>query len=478
MWCVGPLTGGGVTDSPPDGLVGFEDDTGPVPPRALALSLLALSAPVVGALAAPDWMEQDSGILLWLTVFIPPFLLTYYRGWKGASLALAGGMAALSLVPASLVVFGLGTPPYRTLLWMVCTYVGVCVGVGLLAELLRRKLRAAEEMALTDPLTELPNRRHASIFLNSAFGIATRGEPASVVLLDLDHFKAVNDTYGHRMGDEVLRRFSAALRRATRRMDLCSRWGGEEFLAVLHRCDAEGAGIFAERVRTEFAKEELPWGRVTFSAGIAQYHAGMGTPELWVAAADRALYQAKESGRDAIRVAEALPLDETFDLEAEIQAIKARREVELRGGAPPDPEPQEDPGLPGGSEHVLVVDDDPATRKAMASLLRKLGYRVVEAPDGPSALATLKELKRVDLVLTDLIMPGMSGFVLAERVEAEFGPHRVLYLSGRLQGELAWAGAPGTHFAYLSKPFTPVDLAGTIRELLDHRLEVGPAHQP
>lgn len=461
--------------SRPDDLVGFESDTGPVPPRALALSLLALSAPVVGALWAPGWMEQDSGILLWLTVFIPPFLLTYYRGWRGASVALAGGMAALSLVPTSLFLLGLATPPYRTLLWMVCTYVGVCVGIGLLAELLRRKLRAAEELAFTDPLTQLPNRRHAGIFLNSAFGIASRGEPASVVLLDLDHFKAVNDTYGHRMGDEVLRRFSAALARVTRRMDLSSRWGGEEFLVILHRCDAEGARTFTERFRTEFSKEELPWGQVTFSAGIAQYHPGMGTPELWVAAADRALYQAKESGRDAVQVAEVLPLDENFDLEAEIQAIKVRREAELAGKPLPEQAPDSGSDLSGGTEHILMVDDDPDTRRAMAGLLRKLGYRVVEAPDGPSGLATLRELDGVDLLLTDLVMPGMSGFGLAERVEAEFGPHRVLYLSGRLQGELAWAGAPGARFAYLSKPFSSPELAGAIRKLLDEPLEREPA---
>ncbi len=467
----------------PDGLVGFEGDKGPVPPRALVLSLLALSAPVVGAVMAPEWMEQESGILLWLTVFIPPFLLTYYRGWQGASLALAGGMATLSLVPAALYLFGFQPPAFGTLLWMVSTYVGVSVGVAVFSEVLRRKLRAAEAMALTDVLTQLPNRRHAGIFLSAAFGSASRGEAASVVLMDLDHFKRVNDTYGHRTGDEVLRRFGAALARATRRMDLSARWGGEEFLAVLQKCDADGARIFMERVQGEFAKEELPWGTVTFSTGIAQYHAGMGTPELWVAEADRALYQAKEAGRNTVRVAEVVPLEQVFDLQAEIQEIEERRRVEAGVGAlaPADAgggSPDGPGGLPGGTESLLLVEDDAPSRQTVARLLRGLGYQVVEAPDGPSALATLRELKRVDLVLTDLVMPGMSGFGLAERVEAEHGPHRILYVSGRLQGELAWAGAPGTRFAYLSKPFSPPDVAGAVRTLLDEPLEEGSPAPP
>lgn len=454
--------------------MGFDHDETPVPRRAILLSLVALAAPVAGTLLAPGWMEEDTGILLWLAFFIPPFLLTYYRGWRGASIALAAGMATLSLMPASLLLLGIGTPPYRTLLWMLGTFVGVCFGLAILVEFLNVRLRAAEEMALVDPLTQLPNRRHAGIFLNSAFGAASRGEPVCVVLLDLDRFKAVNDTYGHRMGDEVLQRFSAALGRATRRMDLSSRWGGEEFLSVLHRCEPEGAVIFTERVRSEFAKEAFPWGPVTFSAGIAQYHPGMGTPEVWVAAADRALFQAKEGGRDAFRVAEALPLEETFDLEGEIQAIRARREAEAAGLPPSESGEDEEEDLPGGHEHILVVDDDVATRQALVRLLRKLGYKVVEAPDGPSALATLRDLPPVDLILTDLVMPGMSGFVLAERVEAQFGPHRVLYLSGRLHGELAWAGAPGTRFSYLSKPITPSDLAQAIRGLLDQSLEPEP----
>ncbi len=466
----------------PEGLVGFEDEKGPVPPRALVLSLLALSAPAVGALLAPEWMEQESGILLWLTVFIPPFLLTYYRGWRGASLALAGGMATLSLVPAALFLFGFQPPAFGTLLWMVSTYVGVCVGVAVFSEVLRRKIRAVEAMALTDVLTQLPNRRHAGIFLSAAFGSASRGEAASVVLMDLDHFKQVNDTYGHRTGDEVLRRFGAALARATRRMDLSARWGGEEFLAVLQKCDADGARIFTERVQGEFAREQFPWGSVTFSTGIAQYHAGMGTPELWVAEADRALYQAKEAGRNAVRVAEVVPLEQVFDLQGEIREIEERRRREQQEAlVPAAGEVGAERGtdvLPGGTESLLLVEDDAPTRQTLARLLRGLGYQVVEAPDGPSALATLRELERVDLVLTDLVMPGMSGFGLAERIEAEHGPHRILYVSGRLQGELAWAGAPGTRFAYLSKPFAPMDVAGAVRALLDESLEdrrpVGP----
>ncbi len=470
-----------------DALRARKRDQNPVPVRALGLSLLALSAPVIGALAAPDWMAEESGVLLWLTVLIPPFLLTYYRGWRGASLGLAGGMAALALAQVLLVSLDLGTPDFQVIFWMICTYVGVCIGIGLLAELLRRERAAAESMALTDPLTQLPNRRHASIFLDAAFATGVRGEPVSVVLLDLDHFKQVNDEYGHSAGDRVLRRFAEALERATRRMDLSCRWGGEEFLSILSNCKPADALIFVDRVRSEFEKERFPFGSVTFSAGIAGYSSGMTSSEELVDAADRALYQAKDAGRNRAAIAEAPPIEVELlpDELSRRKTGKATPPPQVRVVFRPDQEPELgfDPDdeeltleasggrpLPGGDETILLVDDHAPARKGMGRLLRKLGYHVVEAPDGRSALASARSLDSIGLVITDLVMPGMSGFTFTSRFEEQFGAARVLYVSGHEQSELAWEGAPGTHIRYLSKPMEPSELARSVRDLLDRPL--------
>jgi diguanylate cyclase (GGDEF)-like protein len=457
------------------------DEPTRVPARALGLSLLALGAPVLGSLFAPDWMSQESGVLLWLSALIPPFLLTYYRGWKGASVALAGGMAALTLANLAAVSLGIAIPDFQVLFWMVTTYIVVCFGIGIMAELLRRERANAEAMALTDALTLMPNRRHAAIFLDAAFASAVRGEPVTVVMMDLDEFKKVNDRHGHRAGDVVLKAFGGALKKVTRRMDLSARWGGEEFLSILHNCTSDGAQIFLGRLRREFEEERFPWGRVTFSAGIAQYAPGMGSWQDWLEASDEALYAAKAAGRDCFRVSTPPQV-----VSEGVPAAGQAGEVKSGAVLVESPEDRLEPGalfqgdepdrelvgpvenrLPGGHEQILLVDDDAPSRRAVGKLLRRLGYRVVEAPDGESALASARSLKEVGVLVTDLVMPGLSGFALAKRLQEERGPSRVLYISGKVREEIEWAAAPGAVQRYLTKPVGADELARAVREILD-----------
>jgi diguanylate cyclase (GGDEF)-like protein len=151
-------------------------------------------------------------------------------------------------------------------------------------ELSGRSARLAES-ASTDVLTGLPNRR----VLDRALGRLTDEEV--VVLLDLDHFKRINDTHGHAAGDEVLRVFGKVLRETVRVRDLVGRYGGEEFLAVLGRLTLPDALL--ERLRSQWlAVRPLP---ITFSAGLA---GSVGDPDATVALADEALYRAKDAGRD------------------------------------------------------------------------------------------------------------------------------------------------------------------------------------
>ena len=267
--------------------------------RALILSLAALAVPATVALLFSEFLGQY-GPLLWLLLLVPAFLLAYYRGWRGVATALAAGMATLSSTQVVASWMGIAVPDL--LLGVVAFYLAIAMGVGWLAELLHRDRNEVEDMALTDTLTHLPNRRHAMVFLENEFASAERGRLLCAVFFDLDGFKGFNDRHGHPAGDEALRSFADILTQTTRRMNLSARFGGEEFLSILAGSDAEGAVSFAERVRIALAARALSGETLTVSCGVATYHPSLSSPDDLLAAADHALYQAKREGRNCVRL--------------------------------------------------------------------------------------------------------------------------------------------------------------------------------
>jgi diguanylate cyclase (GGDEF)-like protein len=174
---------------------------------------------------------------------------------------------------------------------------------------LMSKNRLLEQLSSTDPLTGLRNRRYLTEVLSVEFLRAKRYHtPLSVVMADIDHFKAVNDRYGHATGDSVLEAVGAILKRRLRGSDHGGRYGGEEFLMVLANADADGACTFAERLRQEVESTELSSEhgapiRVTLSLGVATLSPEQQTPGDLVSQADEALYRAKEAGRNRIEAA-------------------------------------------------------------------------------------------------------------------------------------------------------------------------------
>ncbi|MBT8396833.1 MAG: GGDEF domain-containing protein [Gemmatimonadetes bacterium] len=273
-----------------------------IPLRALWLSFAALSIPVSAAMFFPTWASADAGLLMWLTALVPAFLLTYYRGWQGASLALGMGMAALILTQVALVLGGIKVHNWALLTGIVFVYVATSLGIGWVTELLHMERRRAERLALMDPLTGMPNRRHSVVFIEAAFAAAKRGIPLTVVLFDVDRFKAYNDTRGHLAGDEALKTIAQVLVGSTRKMNLTARWGGEEFLSMLSDTPVEGGRIFAERVLSEI-HQAFSDGSLTLSAGVARFNEKMDTPTRLLAAADQAMYEAKAAGGDCVKVA-------------------------------------------------------------------------------------------------------------------------------------------------------------------------------
>lgn len=184
-----------------------------------------------------------------------------------------------------------------------------------LEQRLRRTLESKARQAASDPLTGLPNRRTFDRRLNAEFKRARRfGEPISVLLIDADHFKQVNDQYGHHVGDEVLRRLAATLREhLPREYDVLARVGGEEFATILPHTNREDAAIVAERLRA--AIESTPFATaagklsVTVSIGIGSLSNRVSMePQTTLDVldeADRGLYESKRLGRNQVTVAPA-----------------------------------------------------------------------------------------------------------------------------------------------------------------------------
>jgi len=166
---------------------------------------------------------------------------------------------------------------------------------------LQGALATIREMATHDELTGVSNRRDLMETLERETSRATRHEtPLSLVMLDLDHFKVINDSHGHNTGDEVLRQVASTLDAGRRNVDYFGRYGGEEFLLVLPDTTPREAAVMVERLRREVAGlriDAAPKHRITLSAGISQYLPGE-APQAAIGRADEALYQAKAAGRN------------------------------------------------------------------------------------------------------------------------------------------------------------------------------------
>jgi diguanylate cyclase (GGDEF)-like protein len=178
---------------------------------------------------------------------------------------------------------------------------------------LKQALRSLGEQVITDPLTRLNNRRYLWDFLGRDLIRARRAVlPVAAILFDIDHFKRFNDTLGHEAGDLVLKAVADVIRRNVRGSDIACRYGGEEFIVVLPEATRTVAVQRAETIRQDIERMEVvlgdkPLNRVTASFGIALYPTHADNAEALVRAADDALYQAKEAGRNRVHVFEAAP---------------------------------------------------------------------------------------------------------------------------------------------------------------------------
>ncbi len=253
------------------------------------------------------------------------------------------------------------------------------------------RYRVHQSLAETDPLTGLRNRRTSTAALSHLLRLAERLErPVCVVEIDIDHFKRVNDTHGHMVGDLVLRRLGDLLARSFRGEDIVARWGGEEFVVGLFGLEREG-GIdrisdLLGRFRAEKFKDASGTSfSLSFSAGVAQYPADGADLESLYGAADEALYSAKRAGRDQVAGA----------------------------GWGPNATQQVD---------VAIIEDEDATSELFAHALNGRGLRCFQFSNGASAVAMLlgeRPRVRARVILLDLNLPAVDGMELLTLFERE-----------------------------------------------------------
>lgn len=190
----------------------------------------------------------------------------------------------------------------RVFVTLLLTMIFTNIFLGIVLRLQER----LHKLGITDALTGAYNRRHMDTEVGEAVERFTRyGTASSVLLVDIDHFKRVNDEFGHAAGDRALKEIAATMRQLLRKLDLVFRIGGEEFLVLLPDVKRGGAAEAAEKLRREVASVQfLPGSKITVSIGVGEIASGE-TRDQWIRRIDRALYDAKDSGRDRVVIAEA-----------------------------------------------------------------------------------------------------------------------------------------------------------------------------
>ncbi len=174
-----------------------------------------------------------------------------------------------------------------------------------LSDKLEQDYLLLETVSITDKLTQLNNRGRTDSYLPQALADAnTNSQQLAVILLDIDHFKQINDNYGHLIGDQVLKTFAAILKSTAREHDFIARWGGEEFIIIIANTDKTNAEHHANHIRSSIEQHKFPEvGQLTASLGVALSNANDGVSSI-VKRADDCLYQAKKQGRNQVIVAE------------------------------------------------------------------------------------------------------------------------------------------------------------------------------
>ncbi|MBL7114633.1 MAG: response regulator [Kiritimatiellae bacterium] len=323
-------------------------------------------------------------------------------------------------------------------------------------------LRRMHHLATRDPLSGLYNRIRMEEELERAWDSSRRYDPAvSVVVVDIDHFKILNDTYGHAAGDEILSTFAKIMIEVGRGSDIMSRLGGDEFVAILPIADEGDARVFSERLLHRTRKHifcpDSHRLNITISLGIAASN-NPDTPknsaEL-LTQADRALYQAKRAGRNRICVWRGEGAQESQSLEQDTKRDANENEVVL-----------------GGKAHarIIVVDDEPAILRLISALLERDNYEVQTFTSAAEAVQTIRNNPAYyDIILTDIAMPDMSGIELLQDLKDADDLIVKIVMTGYASVDNAVTCLREGAYDFVQKPVDAKHFSAVLKRALEYR---------
>lgn len=320
-------------------------------------------------------------------------------------------------------------------------------------------------LAIHDSMTGLYNRLHLEAELQDVWSWSKRYKrPLAVVIMDLDHFKAVNDTYGHLAGDKVLKEFAQLLQASGRESDIIGRYGGEEFIVVLQEASLEDGITYAERLLNETRLHVFCEGQydlhLTVSLGVAyadQKKLLDSDVQQVVGQADQAMYAAKRAGRNCVR--SWLPQQNKAntpqweeDTQSQPENNTYMRKTPMTGG------------------RVIIVDDDAAVRELLSVMLRKENYQVTTFGDGEKALQSIQQnIEYYDLLISDIQMPHIDGFELVNRAKAYDDSLICIIISGYATADNAIESLRSGAYDFLQKPFVFKQVSATVGRAMEYR---------
>lgn len=305
-----------------------------------------------------------------------------------------------------------------------------------------------------DALTNLLNRRAWDEAARLEHERAQRHNHVfSVLMLDVDFFKAFNDSQGHQAGDDCLRGIAAGIASACRTTDLVGRYGGEEFIVLAPETLSAAAALLAERIRqtiwsSAIAHPASPAGRVTVSIGVAASDAGPLHEVL--RRADGALYMAKKCGRNLVYSSDGV-------------ILPTLPKVRQKGAEASSDGGQISSSVPS----VLIVEDNPSNRMVYRACLAKEAYRITEAENGQAALAAVAQDPPA-VIIMDIMMPMMDGLECTKLLKADPQTRDIpiIFVSARNDAKDVLAGLDAGADEYLTKPIRTAELVVRVRSMV------------